>query len=309
MRIQVRAGSLAEQKHYARATAASKRRGDAWSSPTALAPGLHPAPQADLVFRGGKVVHQMEFQNVYVGGPTSWSDADVTSIDRAIDHAMREKRLNNVMKQYFPQKALDCSMRESIFHAKKPMAMGEAEVQAMVVNLYDTGAVSRKDLQSCIFNLILPRGAILSLDESSSLEGLGGYHGSTHIMREGKSITLYYSANVYSAPINTFQQNGIVAFAQPWKNVVATLYHELNEFRTDADVNDAIANSDNGFCGWTSNAGQEVGDQPILAAGADLSRVFQEINGSGTISLPIQFMYSNTVDGAEGPIDLPATQQ
>ena len=34
--------------------------------------------------------------------------------------------------------------------------------------------------------------------------------------------------------------NGIPVFDRPWKNVVATLYHELNEARTDADVEDAI---------------------------------------------------------------------
>jgi hypothetical protein len=35
-------------------------------------------------------------------------------------------------------------------------------------------------------------------------------------------------------------QYRIVVFDQPWKNVVATFYHELNEARTDADVEDAI---------------------------------------------------------------------
>jgi hypothetical protein len=287
-----------------RASEASRRRGDAWASPAALAPGLAPAPAADLVFRGGKLVPKMEFQNVYLGGNASWLAQDVTSIDSAIDLAMSERRLNNVIKQYFGETKLDCSMRPSFVHAgTKPAQMDESDVQALVVSLFDTGAVKKSDLDTCIFNLLLPRGTVLSLDDVSSLEGLGGFHGSTHIVRDGQHITLYYSANVYSTNLDNFRQNGIVAFPKPWQNVVGTLYHELNEFRTDPDVGDAIINNDNGFCGWTSNTGQEVGDQPIFKAGANLSLVFQEVKNADLISLPVQFMYSNNVHGAEGPID------
>jgi len=41
--------------------------------------------------------------------------------------------------------------------------------------------------------------------------------------------------------------NGIPVFDEPWKNVVATFYHELNEARTDADVEDAIRAGNDGF--------------------------------------------------------------
>jgi len=308
MRIQVLPGSWAEQRHYLRAGEASKRRGDSWALPVALAPGLAPAPAADLIFRGGKLVPKMEFQNVYLGGVASWLASDVQSIDTAIDLAMKERRLNNVMKQYFGGVSLDCSMRESLIHGGvKPAAMSESDVQAMVVSLYDSGAVKSSDLDTCIFNLILPRGTVLSLDDASSLEGLGGFHGSTHIVRSGRRITLYYSANVYSTTLSGFRQNGILAFQQPWQNVVGTLYHELNEFRTDPDVSDAIVNNDSAFCGWTSATGQEVGDQPIFKAGSNLSLVFQEVEsstqGSVGISLPVQLMYSNKAHGAEGPIE------
>lgn len=304
MRIQVRTGSLAEQRHYLRASEASRKRGDAWASPAALAPGLAPQAAADLVRRGGKLVPKMEFQNIYLGGSASWLAQDVASIDKAIDLAMKEQRLNNVMKQYFEGVRPDCSMRESLVHAgAKPAEMSESDVQAMVVSLFDTNAINKSDLDTCVFNLVLPRGTVLSLDDVSSLDGLGGFHGSTHIVRNGRRITLYYSANVYSTRLGNGRENGIVAFDQPWKNVIGTLYHELNEFRTDPDVSDAITNNDNGFCGWTSNSGQEVGDQPIFRAGANLGLVFQEIQTSNHISIPVQFMYSNKVHGAEGPID------
>ena len=134
------------------------------------------------------------------------------------------------------------------------------------------------------------------------MAGLGGYHGSVHIQRGGKRVTLYYSANVYSQMLSAGRENGIVVFDRPWKNVVGTLYHELNEFRTDADVNDAIETGSNDFLGWTSRRGHEVGDQPITAA-PTLTLVFKQVtSASGGKRLPVQFMYSNAVHGAEGPI-------
>ena len=88
------------------------------------------------------------------------------------------------------------------------------------------------------------------------------------------------------------------------KNVVGTLYHELVEFQTDPDVGDAIRQQDRRFIGWNSNRGQEIGDQPISAN--PLGRVFQEvITQPGEHLTPVQFMYSNEVHGAEGPIDKP----
>jgi hypothetical protein len=63
-------------------------------------------------------------------------------------------------------------------------------------------------------------------------------------------------------------------FDTSWKDVVGTLYHELNEFRTDADVRDAIETNENRFLGWMSAQGQEIGDQPIAVA-ESLSLVFK----------------------------------
>jgi len=105
--------------------------------------------------------------------------------------------------------------------------------------------------------------------------------------------------------------NGIPVFDQPWKNVVATFYHELNEARTDPDVEDAIraGNDPNAvsFLGWTSQQGEECGDFPVFEANP-LTQVFQEVpltNGPGTA--PVQFQYSNAVHGPEGPTPNPET--
>ncbi len=305
MCMQVRAGSLAESRYYLRAALP----GGVWARPRAIAPGIDPAPVEDLIYFGGKVVPQMEFQNIYLGGAASWSDEDVTSIDTAALRAMRQKKLNNVVAQYFPGARLGCDMRDSfVVDEAQPKRLGEADVQAQMIAMYDSGLLKKSSLGSCLFNLILPSGSVLKLDTSSSLQGLGGYHGSVHFQRAGKRVTLYYSANVYSQMLADGRENGIAVFDKPWKNVVGTLYHELNEFRTDPDVADANAKGDDDLLGWVSRSGQEIGDQPIFAAGqaGDLRLVFKEVQDRPRkLRLPVQFMYSNVAHGAEGPIDHP----
>jgi hypothetical protein len=306
MRVQVRYGSAAQKTYYEK----SALPGGAWPMPKAIAPGISPSPIEDLMFHGGKVVPQMEFQNVYLGGDASWKPSDIDSIDRAINMAMRDRRMNNMMIQYFPGVTSSCDMRESfVLQQEKPQMLDEPDVQRLVTSLFDSPSLIKKsDLGTTLFNLILPSGTELRLDDSSSLNGLGGYHGSLHIKRAGTTVTLYYSANAYSEVRANGSENGIAVFSLPWKNVVATLYHEINEFRTDADVNDAIENNSNDFLGWTSRRGQEVGDQPIVAAEqlGNLKLVFKEVRASNSSKkMPVQFMYSNAVHGAEGPIAQP----
>lgn len=302
MRIQARKGSLAEKRYYLRGSLPSGQ----WPVPKIIAKGISPSVLDDLLYHGGKVVPQMEFQNIYLGSHADWVESDVTAIDTAITRALQDKRLNNVMVQYFPGSAVSCDVRASIvLNDAKPKVMKEADVQAKVIALYDAGKIAKRDLATTIFNLILPSGTILKLDGDSSLQGLGGYHGSVHFKRGGKKLTLYYSANVFSQMLAPKKENGIAVFKQPWKNVVATLYHELNEFRTDPDVNDAIVTGEDHFLGWMSRKGSECGDQPIFVA-KTLDLVFKEIS-SGKKRIPVQFMYSNAVHGAEGPIKRPHT--
>lgn len=305
MRIQARAGSSAEKKYYEK----SALPGGAWPMPKVIVPGIDPSPLDDLIFHGGKVVPEMEFQNIYLGRNTSWNSSDIERIDRAISLAMHDRRLNNVMVQYFPGATLVCDMRDSfVLDSDTPATLDEPGVQALVTTLFDESLIKKRDLATTMFNLILPSGTVLKLDDSSSLNGLGGYHGSLHITRKGKRVTLYYSANVYSEIRADGKENGIAVFNKPWKNVVGTLYHEINEFRTDADVNDAIQKNNNDFLGWTSRRGHEVGDQPVFKAGdlGTLKLVFKEVKAStGSRKMPVQFMFSNAVHGAEGPISEP----
>ena len=300
MRIQVAPGSEAEYRHY---RAAARRSGESIER-EALAPGVSASPKDDLVFRGGKVLPQMGFQNIYLGRASDFALGDVESIDDAITRVMRDEQLKNVIQQYFPGQKLAYDIAPSvILDENRRNEMEEPDVQNKIIDLFERNLILATDHDRTCFNLVLPPDTILKLDGSSSLSGLGGYHGSVHFSRGGQSRTLYYSANVYSA-IRLGKRNGIPFFSTPWKNVVCTLYHELIETQTDPDVNDAIRENDQRFIGFNSNRGQEIGDQPIAANSSD--RVFKEVlTLPGPRPTPVQFIYSNAVHGAEGPDEKP----
>jgi hypothetical protein len=131
-------------------------------------------------------------------------------------------------------------------------------------------------------------------EAADSKHGLGGFHGSIH--PKNGPVTIYYAVAVYSDG-----DNGIPFFAAPWKNVVATHYHELNEARTDPDVEDIIRGGPESLAGWYSPKQGEIGDIPINVA-PSLSLVMQEVKlVDGSHSVPIQLMWSNKDGGPAEP--------
>ena len=273
-----------------------------------LAPGFGPDPSLDLRYFGGKTLPNLRWVHVYLG---TW-DADARSkLDHALPAAMRDRGLNNVLAQYFPNAEVTASFAGSQVHAGKVSGRVYRDTVETLVAGLDVGPAT-----ACI---LLPPGAVLvdgdstgsravtdvDADEVDSKHGLGGYHGSIHVA----GSTRYYAVAVYSEG-----DNGIVAFDEPWKNVCATLYHELQETRTDPDVEDAIRlGSSPGadhLLGWYSSRGGEIGDIPMAEAGGRLDLVMREVplaDGSGTV--PVQLMWSNAVGGPEGSIPKPRPPQ
>lgn len=303
MRIQVAPGSEAEYRHYRTVF----RRGGETLKREALAPGVSASPQDDLLFRGGKTLPQMGFQNIYLGHPSDFAPGDVEKIDDAITRLMRDEQLKGIIQQYFQGQKLEYDVAPPVvLDENRRNEMDEPDVQNKVIDLFDQNLLMATDLDRTIFNLVLAPDTVLRLNGSDSRNGLGGYHGSVHFTRDGQSRTLYYSANVYSA-VRSGRRNGIPFFSAPWKNVVCTLYHELIESQTDPDVGDAIRLNDRRFIGFNSRFGQEIGDQPIAANSLD--KVFKEVlTLPGPNATPVQFMYSNKVHGAEGPDEKPPDQ-
>ncbi|HKN33820.1 MAG TPA: hypothetical protein VJX16_11320 [Terriglobales bacterium] len=298
----------------------------------AIVPGVKPTPAHDLRNHGGKTIENLRFMNFYVGAD-AWDADDIANINRAIAAAMSDRNLNNVMAQYFPGPISSTFDGSQNLPGPAPQIVSQGDVEQLVSTLYKQKRFSDRDLSSTVFNFLLPPGTVLNTDttttgglrensavhqrvaiphdEDDSLHGLGGYHGSVHV---SSTDTVYYSIGAYSETRADGKVNGIPVFDQAWKNVVTTFYHELNEARTDADVEDAIraGNDPNAesFLGWTSDQGEECGDFPVFEAGNDLTKVFQEVplaDDSGTV--PVQFQYSNRVHGPEGPIAQPHSKR
>jgi hypothetical protein len=322
MNVYVRRGSKAEKTFR-------KRSGS--PVPKAIVPGIAPSPDHDLKYQGGKTIQNLRFMNFYVGGD-AWNSGDIANVDKALAAAMSDRNLNNVIVQYFPGPITTNFEGSQTLPGPAPQVISQGDVEQMVTAFFNGGKLAAQDLTSTVFNLMLPPGTVLNTDtavtgsaqhvsaaikkaavkrkvivvqdEADSLNGLGGYHGSVHV---SGTETVYYAVGVYSQTEADGTVNGIPVFDQPWKNVVATFYHELNEARTDADVEDTIRAGNNpnanSFLGWISDQGEECGDYPVSEAGGNLSEVFQEVeltDKSGTV--PVQFMYSDAAHGPEGPI-------
>jgi hypothetical protein len=262
--------------------------------------GFPANPSLNLQRYAGRTIEHLTFTHVYLGD-AAWHPDDVHQIDWALPAAMRDSHLNNVLAQYFPDGEPTAAFAPSrILDGPLPNRVYRDTVEGIVKTL----DLSRFDLASTVFCLLLPRGVVLVDGVSTghngvdSEHGLGGYHGSIHAKRK----TIYYAVAVYSEGTN-----GIAVFPEAWKNTCAVFYHELCEARTDPDVEDAIhaGNSPHAddLLGWYSPRGGEIGDIPLEEAGANLTAVMKEVKlASGGKTVPVQLMWSNAVAGPEGPI-------
>jgi Dyp-type peroxidase family len=342
MNVVVAPGSAAADNCRAKA-AAGGPSAEAVTLPAAAPPraagsiptGLSPTPEHNLLFRGGRTLPTLVFANFYVGGANDWKADDRANIDAALAAALRDPRLEDVIAQYFPRQAITATFRgPSEFIDRKRRVFSRGNVTELLNGLAQAGRLADFDLTRTVFNFLLPRGTILTTDapaatastpepsaerkakkgrerggpepvadvddQENSLQGLGGYHGS---VRFGTQLA-YFAVGAFSDVLDDGKPNGIIAFDRPWKNVVATFYHELCEARTDPDVEEANRTGNQLLIGWTSKQREEIGDFPIFEAGdaGDLTLVFREVrlaNGSGTV--PIQLQYSNRVNGPEDP--------
>jgi hypothetical protein len=317
MRIVAAGGTKAEGRARARARLL----------PAALAPHLPPTQAHDLIFHGGRTLSNLLFFNFFVGGQAAWVKSDIDNINGALDSAMSDRDLNNMMQQYFSGQITSKFLGSATLAGPPPAVVSQGDVEDLTTRLFTAGTLQTTDFSNTVFNFMLPSKTILNdnpgstsgqlaaqlesekkpnqaipaPDEGDSTGGLGGFHGSINV--HGQSVL--YSVGVFSERLASGKVNGIPVFDASWKNVVATFYHELNEARTDADVEEANRTGDVTLVGWTSRQGEECGDFPVFEANP-LTKVFQEVrltNGNGTV--PIQFQYSNAVHGPEGPIPSP----
>ncbi len=293
-----------------------------------------PATDHNLKYHGGRTIRDLSYVNLYISGDKKWTRTDVEQIDRSLAAAMADEHLNNVLLQYFENQPLRSTpLLSHPLVGYTPGKVTRGDIQHMIGWLHHQRFLASFDLKNTVFNLILPPGSVLTVDdhasvtvsdevaasvpgssmgvvptfeEGDSLSGLAGYHGSVVTADNDR---VYYTVSVYSERGTNQTTNGIPVFREPWKNVVATLYHQLVECRTNPDVEEAMRQESDvnarSFLGWASDSGLEIGDVPLLM-NSSLSSVIREVplsNGSGVV--PIQLPWSNAVGGPEGPRSQP----
>ncbi len=303
-----------------RATKPPKPKAPHGGAPGELAPGFAPQPDWNLTPGRGRTIGDLVFVNRYLGAAGAWAADDMARIDDALDVAMSDKALQSVVAQYFEPPISSRMLPSAVHETALGATVYKDTAEQLAAKLYAEDVLAGEHEASCVINMMLPKGIVLADDYSpgfhapagdeeeherlrkgrirlkdddaaSSKDGLGGYHGSIH---PKAGVSVYYAIGVYSEG-----HNGIPAFDEPWKSVVATFYHELNEARTDADVEDVDATGNGALLGWYSQTGEgEIGDLPINACGGDLSLVFKEVErADGQGKVPIQVMWSNRADG------------
>jgi hypothetical protein len=279
-----------------------------------LAAGFPPRPGLNLRHFGGKTIAHLVFAHHFLGGTAAWDPADIASIDAALAKAMSDHDLQSVIQQYFDAPISSRMLPSVVLPGAAATTIYKDQVEALVARICRHGALDGADPDSTVITILLPRGvalvdgfspgfrpppgqeagherrqhAVVTVggEDAGSRHGLGGYHGSARVTPFG---TAYYAVAVYSEP-----GNGVPVFDQPWKNVAATIYHQLNEARTDPDVDDAIRTGDTARLGWYSDRGGEIGDIPVKEAGTSPALVFREVDlADGSGAVPVQLMWSN----------------
>jgi hypothetical protein len=189
MNVAVKPGSAAHASYVGRRTV---RRGQ----------GFPPDPAANLTYFGGRTIPHLGFLNLYVGGEDAWRGPERTNIDSALEAALADVGLNEVIQQYFANDAVEATMAPSrILPGATPAMVDKDIVEGWVTDLLDAGELEGFDLSTTVVDFMLPSGSVLTdapsahqggegaepkagieFDEEAvdSRHGLGGYHGCVH---------------------------------------------------------------------------------------------------------------------------------
>ena len=204
--------------------------------------------QPELINYGGRVLKSPRIVNLYYGAYwTSGIGAQDRRYQDAFSKYLVKSRYTNVWKEYGSGKG---SFGDSLIVVPKEIkpVISERSVQEIVKNARRQGAIGPQGPET-VYTLYLPPSVVLEApDGTSSLNGLGGYHGS---YRESKGLSVYYAAVVFAQA-----KNGINFTGNSRDNISIIASHEWSEVATDPDVN-------RGQLGWYDRRYGEIGDIPL----------------------------------------------
>lgn len=282
-----------------------------------IADGYSAKAKYNLVDYGGKVIPNLVHKPIMVG---NWSTTETALLLDSTDAVMNSTHLNEILSQYMPTVTFN-QLPPLIDKTRYATSVfTRATVDAVLKRNWKV--ISKLDLGNTVMGIMLPPGVILDSKKTAgrarswehkdpwpkrlkwwqkpfnnqlnSRSGLGGYHGSSMIA--GRRV--YYLVVAYSEMRNGVE-NGIYRWDEGWKNTAAVLYHELQETRTDPNIEEAIKYNRRSLLGWYNiKGGGEVNDIPMLLAKADVWKSMREIEIDGHL-YPYQLLWSNRVNGPE----------
>src|SRR6185437_15307469 len=125
---------------------------EAYSS--ARVAGFPADPSLNLTRFKGKIIDQLTFTHVYLGGAAAWNADDVKQIDWALPAAMEDPQLNNVLAQYFPSGMTTTFAPSRTLEQPAPPRVYRDTIEEIVTSLDTSGF----DLATTAFAMLLLRG-------------------------------------------------------------------------------------------------------------------------------------------------------
>lgn len=211
-----------------------------------------------MTYRGGKVLDAPVLQPIYLGKywTTPAGKADRGALDGFAGEVVKGRH-QAVLAQYGVGAGTSQASVVAAGDKAVPRISRDA-IAALVLDQIRTGAV--KDGPQTVHTVFLPPNAVLETgDGTTSLDGLGGFHGSV-IDANGKPV--YFAAIAYSKG-----KNGIDFDGKARDNITITASHEWDEACTDPDV-------ENGQLGWYNDRYGEVGDLAVNSGLVPLAQAF-----------------------------------
>ena len=285
-----------------------------------------------LKHRSGRTLPDLKYKVFYYGrawekqegSPLNNPHAEAReNIDRFVALAMNDCELNKVLAQYFDGQKItgEALTSEIIYDDERGLPpnvpFNENDIRRIIRKIAGSNKVP--ELATTAINIVLPQGMsleILGLDEQerqagTTVEhgvprdtpnyssGIAGYHGSVVVDAVGTEVL--YSVVAWS--------DGSIGIPIPgwegWENVAAILYHELQEIRTNPDVDRAVRSGESRHIGWNTDPMdgpdeidcREIADLPLIVSGREPQRAFSRVEvecPDGTkAQVPIQAIWSN----------------
>lgn len=248
-------------------------------------------------------------------------------IDVAIAAAVLDADLNKILSQYLFEKPVIATPLPSEVLANDARGLSpnvpfnESDIRRIVNSLARDGSLDGLDLEITALNIVLPRGMTLEIigidgaecpvgtilmqgvpdDSPNYSTGTAGYHGTVPIVLKGQKVEVLYSVVVWS--------DGSIGIPVPgwegWENIAATLYHELQEIRTNPYVDCAVRTGEVKYVGWNSEPIEgpdghdfrEIADLPLLIHHDAQHEAFMRVSvmaADGTMmAVPIQRLWCN----------------